>query len=125
MARQTNQLNKWRLVLDNGGERSLIAGRLQVARKRAGLSQGQVAAMLTLHRPAVSEIEAGRRAVSAEELGRLAEIYDVELDWLLGRSPTGMSESVELAARELNKLKLEDLDRVLELLRSLRAQRKP
>ena len=38
-----------------------------------GLSQGQVAKMLGLQRPSVTEIEAGNRAVAAEELARLAE----------------------------------------------------
>ena len=43
-----------------------IAHRLRMAREMAGLSQGQVAKELGWHRPTVSEIEAGRRRVSAE-----------------------------------------------------------
>ena len=101
-------------------ERAEIGKRLKVARKQAGLSQGQVATLLGLHRPSVSELEAGRRAVTAEELARLTEIYDVSVDWVLSRSTRGESPEVELAARELGKLKPEDLDRVLELLTRLR-----
>ena len=45
-------------------KRTLIAERLREARRLAGVSQGQVAKMLGLHRPAVSEFEAGNRKVS-------------------------------------------------------------
>ena len=54
-----------------------IASRLRLARQAAGLSQGQVAKHLGWHRPTVSEIEAGRRRVQAEELTLLAELYGV------------------------------------------------
>jgi transcriptional regulator with XRE-family HTH domain len=101
--------------------KAAIAGRLRTARQRAGLSQGQVAKELGLHRPSVSETEAGRRRVSADELGRLAELYKVDVGWLAGEDRGDeQRERVELAARELAKLDKEDLDRVLELLSALR-----
>ena len=106
-------------------ERAEIASRLRVAREMAGLSQAQVAKMLVLHRPAVSEIEAGRRKVSAEELSKLAEIYDVKLSWMIGSdSGEGIEEDekIRLAARELAKLKPKDYERVLFLLRVLRSK---
>jgi transcriptional regulator with XRE-family HTH domain len=65
-------------------QRSAIAERLREARKAAGLSQGQVAKLLQMHRPTISEIEAGNRRVSAEELVKFAETYDVTVSWLLG-----------------------------------------
>lgn len=108
-------------------ERAAIGSRLRLAREMAGLSQAQVAKMLSLHRPSVSEIEAGRRKVSAEELSKLAEIYDVKLSWLIS-SDTGESveedERIKLAARELAKLKPKDYDRVLYLLKVLRSSRR-
>ena len=63
-------------------KRAIIAERLKEARKLAGVSQGHVAKILGLHRPSISEIEAGNRRVSADELARLAEIYDVGGAWL-------------------------------------------
>ena len=51
-------------------KRALIAARVKEARKLAGLSQGHVAKILGLHRPSISEIEAGNRRVSADELAR-------------------------------------------------------
>ncbi|MEK6287786.1 MAG: helix-turn-helix transcriptional regulator [Acidobacteriota bacterium] len=100
--------------------RTSIAARLRAAREQAGLSQGQVAKLLDLHRPSISEIEAGRRRVSAEELSRLAGIYNVSISWLTEEKSEVADPAVELAARELAKLKGEDLDRVLRFLRTLR-----
>lgn len=104
----------------NGAVRSMLAERLRQAREQAGLSQAQVARKLRIHRPSVSEIEAGRRRVSAEELSQLAELYGVSLAWLTQTGTNLPDPAVELAARELAKLKKDDLDRVLELLRTLR-----
>ncbi len=109
-------------------KRSLIAERLKEARKLAGLSQGHVAKMLGLHRPSVSEMEAGNRRVSADELARLAGIYDVNVAWLLGETPDTLDAQdprLELAARELTKLKPDDLDRLLKLLAAMRSDPTP
>jgi transcriptional regulator with XRE-family HTH domain len=104
--------------------RSALAERLREARKAAGLSQGQVAKLLQMHRPTVSEIEAGNRRVSAEELTKFAETYDVTVSWLLGETAEQLEMNdprLQLAARELSKLKPDDLDRLLRLLASMRS----
>jgi transcriptional regulator with XRE-family HTH domain len=102
-------------------KRMAIATRLKTAREQAGLSQGQVAKILGLHRPSVSETEAGRRSVSGEELAALAKTYGVSADWLTGAdTPDPERDRLELAARELSKLNKQDLNRVLQLLASLR-----
>ena len=105
-------------------KRRAIASRLRLSRETAGLTQGQVAKSLDWHRPTVSEIEAGRRRVSAEELTTLAEMYGVNVPWILGEKDEDSSlatDRVKLAARELGKLREEDLDRVLQLVQALRA----
>jgi len=105
-------------------QRSAIAERMREARKAAGLSQGQVAKLLQMHRPTVSEIEAGNRRVSAEELVKFAETYDVTVSWLLGETAEQLEMNdprLQLAARELSKLKPDDLDRLLRLLASMRS----
>ncbi len=105
--------------------RQIIASRLREARRMAGLTQGQVAKLLELHRPTVSEIEAGRRRVAAEELARFADLYDVSVDWLAGERAEKLDihdDRLLLAARELGKLKQADLDRLMALLGSLREQ---
>lgn len=100
-----------------------IPGRLRAAREAAGLSQGQVAKLMGMHRPTVSEIEAGNRRISAEELRRFAEYYDTKVAWLLGEAPDQLAASdpkLQLAARELSKLKPDDLNRLLQLLAALK-----
>jgi transcriptional regulator with XRE-family HTH domain len=107
--------------------REQIANRLRTARDAAGLSQGQVAKLLNFHRPTVSEIEAGRRKVSGEELTQFASLYGVSVEWLT--SATGESDPSEdrilLAARELSKMKDQDLDHLLSLLQMLRKSKEP
>lgn len=103
--------------------RAEVASRLREARKMAGLSQGQVAKLLEMHRPTITEIEAGNRRVSAEELTRFAELYDVTVSWLLAETADQLTTDdprLQLAARELSKLKPDDLDRLLRLLASMR-----
>lgn len=95
--------------------------RLRLAREQAGLSQGQVAKMLDYHRPTISEIEAGRRKVTAEEISTFANIYGVTGTWLLNESEN--DPVIELAARELSNLNKEDLDKILRLLKSLKKSR--
>lgn len=63
--------------------RAAIAGRLKARREEIGLTQAQVAESMGLHRPAVSEFEAGRRSVSSEELYQLARLYAVSIGELL------------------------------------------
>ena len=100
--------------------RQSIASHLRLAREMAGLTQGQVAKNLGWHRPTVSEIEAGRRRVSAEELATLAELFGVDVAWIVGEDSPSSSARATLAARELSKLRDEDLDRLLSLIRSLK-----
>jgi transcriptional regulator with XRE-family HTH domain len=97
-----------------------------MAREQAGLSQGQVGRLLDVHRPTISEIEAGRRKVNSEELIQFAKIYDVSLEWLTGErlSPIDDDARVKLAARELAKLDRSDLDRVLKMLQTLKRSKK-
>ena len=99
-----------------------LANRLKLAREMAGLTQGQAAIQLGWHRPTVSEVEAGRRRVLAEELKTLAELYGVNIPWLIGEAEgDGISDKARLAARQLGRLSDEDLDRLLVLISSLKS----
>jgi transcriptional regulator with XRE-family HTH domain len=104
-------------------KKTSIAARLALARRQAGLSQGQVAKMLKLHRPSISEMEAGRRNITGTEISQLADIYGVSADWLActkTEDSDEMNDRVELAARELAKLRKGDLEKVLSLLSALK-----
>ena len=107
---------------DKAEKRKLIGSRLAIARKRAGLSQSQVAMELKLPRPSVSEIESGRRRVAADELAMFADMYSVDMDWLAGRGEENVDvirDRLQLAARKVAGLKNEDLEKVIDLLTSL------
>ncbi|MFT9221202.1 helix-turn-helix domain-containing protein [Gluconobacter oxydans] len=101
-----------------------IPMRLRAAREAAGLSQGQVAKLMNMHRPTITEIEAGNRKISADELAKLADLYDTKVTWLLGEAPERVEYNdpkLQLAARELGKLKPDDLDRLLSLIAALKS----
>ena len=99
-----------------------LATRLRIAREMSGLTQNQSAEILGLHRPSVTEIEAGRRKVSTEELKKFAMTYGVSTSWLLADSELAEKPEtrIRLAARELASLREEDLERILSIVRSLK-----
>ena len=102
-----------------------VAARLRNARELAGLSQGQVAKLMEVHRPTISEIEAGRRRVSADELLAFARCYRTSVSWLTGEEAEVIDpkdDRIRLAARELGKLSQHDLEIVLRLLATVRAR---
>ncbi|MFC4213416.1 helix-turn-helix domain-containing protein [Pedobacter lithocola] len=102
-------------------DREKIAARLKDARTLAGLSQAQAAEKLSLQRPAISEIEAGNRKVSAEEIVIFANLYKVGTSWLLGEEDDEdqTEERRRFAARELSKLSSDDVQKVFDLLKIL------
>lgn len=61
-----------------------LADRLRAARESAGLSQGEVARELDMHRPTISEIEAARRCVIVSELVAFSRLYRVPVAQLCG-----------------------------------------
>jgi|SRR5215213_10345581 len=106
--------------------KAVIAARLRAAREDAGLSQGQAARELDMHRPTISEIEAGRRSVTAEELAEFARLYGVETWWLSCADPEDRAEvdmaKYDLAARHLSKMKPDDFERLMKLLSVMRVR---
>lgn len=103
-------------------DREKIASRLKEARNLAGLSQAQVADKMELQRPAITEIEAGKRKVSAEEIIQFAKLYNVDTSWLLLKEQekeTYMDQQMKVAARELGKMKPEDVKKLLHVLKIL------
>jgi transcriptional regulator with XRE-family HTH domain len=107
---------------NNLSDREKIAARLKEARILSGLSQAQAADKLSLQRPAISEIESGKRKVSAEEIIQFAKLYRVDSSWLLlqeNKDVAHLDEKYKFAARELGKLSQDDLDKILQVLKIL------
>ena len=99
-----------------------LGGRLKQAREGAGLTQQQVAKLLGLSRPAISEMEGETRTVSIGELKKLAQYYHVSLQWLAGE-PIQEDEKLKIAARKLSALRDEDIDTVMRIVDSFRRER--
>lgn len=103
-----------------------VGERLRWAREQAGLTQAQIAKLMDYHRPTVSQIEAGQRVVRPDELARFASLYGVEETWIIhGDAGTAMDQDprVAIAARELSKLRREDLDAILKVIKVMRSSR--
>ena len=78
-------------IYDFNGSKNICGNRVKEARKRAKLSQQELAAKLqvaniNIERDSVSRIEIGTRFVADYELKALAEILEVSPLYLLGMS---------------------------------------
>lgn len=65
---------------------SIFRARLAMLRKERHLTQGQIAEKLGLSRPSYTCYEIGNSYPSVVTLCKLADMFDVSLDYLLGRS---------------------------------------
>ena len=67
-----------------------IGQRIKVLRKAVGMSQERLSELLNMSRPTVSQIENEDRKVSAEDLKKLADIFNTSADSILNpqKSPT-------------------------------------
>jgi len=101
-----------------------LAERLKEARQLAGLSQGQAAKLLGLHRPTISEIEAGRRKIKADEIMTFADLYGVEPSWLMKGQIEHRKINTDIiaAARELSTMKSEDLDLLMKTIQRIKSK---
>lgn len=66
-----------------------LAKRLREAREFTNLSQQFVSEQTGISRSAISDIERGTRRVESLELKRLAALYRMPVDYLLGNDPPG------------------------------------
>lgn len=63
-----------------------LGARLREARKRAGLTQSDVAERLRVTTQAVSQWETGANQTTIENPRKLAELYGVGIEWLTGQT---------------------------------------
>jgi len=115
-------------------ERDYLAQRLKEAREYLGLSQEYVSQETKIPRPAISEIEAGRRKVESLELRRLAALYGRPLSYFLpeqegiGSPASGTADldelddaQTEIKLRNMTKdLPLQDREEILRFAEYLR-----
>lgn len=88
--------------------------RIKEARTELHLSQDYVAKFLGVNRTAIVEIESGRRKVSADELGKFSELFQISADELLNGRSTEMP--VQMFARRFGALDEADQQEILNLI---------
>ena len=89
---------------------------LKLLRNRKGMLQEDVSKYLGLTRPAYSHYETGKRIPDAAMLEKLADLYGVSIDMLMGRSP---AEDVGRHLEEIPEVHPED-EVMIPLVASLR-----
>lgn len=100
-------------------ERIRLGALLREAREGVGFSQEEVAQSLGLPRPAVSQMENGRRRVEALELARLAKLYERPLSFFADEEPVGAGplEALHRTAAELSDNDRAEVLRFAEFIR--------
>jgi len=76
------------LFRNKGAPLAHIGKTIKTLREKAGITQEELAKILGVSRPAVTDIEQGKRRVSSEELVRLSKALRVSADQILGLHPT-------------------------------------
>ena len=66
--------------------RESFPSKLTKARKEAGYKQIEVAEATEIPRSTIANYETGRTEPDIENLGKLADFYEISLDWLVGTS---------------------------------------
>ena len=100
--------------------------RLRQIRKEKGLTQAEVAKLLSIGESTVSFYESGKRQPDYETLVRLSEAFKVSTDFLLGK--TNLRTHIETIAahhdgEEWTEEELEEIERFKEFVRMKRQQR--
>lgn len=77
----------------------LVNRKIKEARISIGMTQDEVAKALGIRRPAIAEIEAGKRKVSSEELVALAELFGYDISYFVTSERPRESDQVILTRR--------------------------
>ena len=71
--------------MQGGIAMSVFSERLKEERKKAGLTQEEVAKLLGITRPAYTQYETDKTQPSIETAGKIADILKTSVDYLIGR----------------------------------------
>ena len=80
-------------------------------RESRNLSQSELAKLMGIHNSYISKIESGTRKVSTSELNKLAEIFNVSTDYLLGRKENQDNKSFKKNSGVDDRPKLQKIAR--------------
>lgn len=98
--------------------------RLRELRQEHGYTQAEVAKQIGFTRSAYTNMELGIREITVETLGKLAALYGVTTDYLLGheKKPTVVDDGLSEAERSLlslfRKLPPDEQDAVIRIVQA-------
>jgi len=98
-----------------------LGSRLRTAREYIGYSQAEVARTLDLTRPAITNMEQGRRKVSGLELAALARLYRRPYEYFLGETTETDDPTVQALFRAAKDLSDRDRQQVVQFAEFLRS----
>lgn len=110
MARQVNNLD------------NLLSKRIRSIREQLGYSQERLAELLGISRVTVSQMEAGRRKLSASDLKKLSDILEMPADYLLNpdKEPEVVIQQVRENVEPIQQIRIsipqEKVDKFKEIL---------
>jgi transcriptional regulator with XRE-family HTH domain len=99
----------------------VLPERLKILRKEKGFTQRQIADDLSIDQSNYAGYESGRRVPPPDKLAKLANLFGVSVDYLLGRSDIRRANDIAAASSEtgydLPPEALEELEKYKALLR--------
>lgn len=100
----------------------MFSKRLKSIREKKGISQNELASFLELSRPTITKYERGEREPDFVTLQKLADFFDVSVDYILGRTddPKGNNDldpDLRMISRAAHKMNPKKREKMLELLK--------
>jgi transcriptional regulator with XRE-family HTH domain len=93
---------------------NVLADRLKACRNKLHLSQEYVANYMSMNRATITQIELGKRKVTAEELAKFSVLFGISADALLLGENIAMPET--MFARSFSELDEKDQDEIMSLM---------
>ncbi|MBB6671731.1 helix-turn-helix domain-containing protein [Cohnella nanjingensis] len=91
-----------------------IGSRIAYLRDQRGLTQEELSSSLGISRAALSHYEKNRREPDTETLTKLADLFHVSIDYLVGRTQQPHMTLDDDVRQFADQLELSDADRLLE-----------
>jgi transcriptional regulator with XRE-family HTH domain len=84
--------------------RKALSERLKTSRENRNLKQNKIADMLDIHNSTLAKYESGDREPDTDTLIRLAELYEVSLEWLIAGKSSQLPNSSRSETKPINFL---------------------
>ena len=107
-----------------------IGGRIKLLRKKAGLTQEQLAKKLQIAKSTLGMYEIDKNEPNSEMLNKLADFFGVNVDYILGRTDSTTQNSprsglafIDGGVGELDEEEMDYLKESLELFRRMKERK--